>query len=66
MVTEIEKGIKSVFALTVLLDVEGALNQTSVKSICQGAGKHEVPNTVERGMRRLLLRMEGGAEWKQH
>ena len=33
-VTKMEKGIKSGFALTVLLDIEGAFNHTSV-----GAGE---------------------------
>ena len=48
VVTEIEKGIKSGFALTVLLDIEGAFNHTTVERICQGAREHEVPYTVER------------------
>ena len=49
-VTEIEKSSKSGFALTVLFDIEGAFNHTSVESICQGAREHEVPDTVERWM----------------
>ena len=36
VVTEIEKGIQSGFVLTVLLDIEGAFNHTTVGSICQG------------------------------
>ena len=66
VVTEIEKGIKSKFALTVLLDIEGAFNHTFVESICQGAREHEVPDTVERWMQRLLVSRRVVAEWKQH
>ena len=36
VVTEIKKGLKCGFALTVLLDIEGAVNHTSVERICQG------------------------------
>ena len=65
VVTEIEKGIKSGFALTILLDIESAFNHTSVESICQGAREHEVPDPVERWMRRLLVSRRVVAEWKQ-
>ena len=40
VVTEIKRGIKSGFALTLLLDIEGAFNDTSVSIHllgCQGA-----------------------------
>ena len=50
VVTEIEQGIKCGFALTVLLDIEGAFNRTSVRSICQSVREHEVSDTVERWM----------------
>ena len=65
VVTEIEKGIKSGFALTVLLDIEGAFNHTSVESICQGTREHQVSNTVERWMRRLQQEGGGGMEKAQ-
>ena len=65
MATEIEKGIKSGFALIVLLDIEGAFHLTSVESICQSAMEHEVPDTVERWMRRLLVSRRMMEEWKQ-
>ena len=66
VVTEVEKGMKSGYALTVLLDIEGAFNHTSVESICQGAREHEVPDTVERWLRRLLKCRRVVAEWKLH
>ena len=66
VVTEIEKGIKSGFALTVLLDIEGAFNHSSVERIYQGAREHEVSDTVERWVRRLLNSRRMVAEWKQH
>ena len=47
IVTEIEKCIECGFVLTVLLDIEGAFNQTSVENIFQGARKQEVSDTVE-------------------
>ena len=65
VVTEIEKGIKSGFAFISQLDIEGAFNHTSVESICQSAREHEVPDTVERLMRRLLVSRRVMAEWKQ-
>ena len=55
VVTEIEKGIKNGFSFTVLLEIGGAFNHTSLESICNGAREHEVPNRVERWMRRLLV-----------
>ena len=61
---EIEKGIKSGFALTVLLDIEGAFNRTSVESICQGASEHDVSGTVKRCMWRFLNSRRVVAEWK--
>ena len=63
-VTEIEKGIKSGFTFTVLLDIDSAFNHTSMESIRQDVRVHEGPNTVERFMGCLLLRVV--AEWKQH
>ena len=52
VVTEIENGIKCRFVLTILLEIECALNHTSVESICQGTIEHDVPDTVESWMRR--------------
>ena len=63
-VTEIEKGIKFGFAFTVLLDIEGAFNHTSVESIWQGAREHDVFDTLERWMRRLLNSRSVVVEWK--
>ena len=65
VVTAIQKVIKSGFAFTILLDIECASNHTTVDSICQVARKHEVPDTVERWMRGLLVSRRV-AEWKQH
>ena len=66
VVTEIEKGIKCGVVLTVLLDIEDAFKLTSVENICQDASEHEVYDTVERWMRRLLNSRRVVAEWKQH
>ena len=66
MVTEIEKFIKSGFALTVLLYMKSAFNHTSVKSICQGAREHEVSDTMEMGILCLLCSRKVVAECKQH
>ena len=66
VITEIEKGIKSGFALNVLLDIEGAFNHTTVKSICQRTREHEVLDTVERWLRCLLVSRRVVAEGKQH
>ena len=50
VVTEREKGIKSEFALPILLELEGAFNHTSMESICHEprAREHEVSDSVER------------------
>ena len=37
-----------------------------MESICQGAREREVPDTVERWLRRLLLSRRVVAKWKQH
>ena len=65
VVTELEKGIESGFHLTVPLDIEDAFNHTSVEIICQGAREHEVSDSVERWMQRLLVSRRVVAEWKQ-
>ena len=49
VVPEIRKGIKSGYALTFLLDIEGAFNHTYVESICQGAREHGFPKQCEGG-----------------
>ena len=68
VVTEMEKSIKCDFALTDLLDIEGAFNHTAVESICQNAREHEVSDTVidpDRWIRRLLNSRRGSLGWKE-
>ena len=62
MAIVIEKGIRSGFPLTVLLDIEGAFNHTLME---QRARENKVPDTVETWMRCLLVSRRVVAEWKQ-
>ena len=63
---EIKKGMKCGFAITVLLKIEGVFNHTSVESNYEGAREHNVSDTVERWMWRLLNSSKVVVEWKKH
>ena len=67
VVREVEKGMTNWgLALAVMLDMDGAFNYTAVESICLGAPKNAVPDTVVSWMQRLLSSRVIETLWKHH